>query len=146
MLWNRYAQASRVRGAAATHFSTLMSYGTKANRPSARQRGYDRRWEKARAAFLREPENCFCRKCSQQGRMTMATVVDHIVPHRGCQELFWDRSNWQPLCKPHHDSAKQREERGRFVEISEDGWPVEPPGGRGTSISRADRNGTGWRS
>lgn len=103
----------------------IMNKATKVRRPSARQRGYDRRWDKARAAFLREPENRFCRKCRQQGRMTAATVVDHIVPHRGDPALFWDRSNWQPLCKPHHDSAKQREERGRFVEIDDDGWPVE---------------------
>ena len=33
----------------------------------------------------------------------MATVVDHIKPHRGDQKLFWDRSNWQPLCEHHHN-------------------------------------------
>lgn len=109
-----------------------MKSGTKSRRPSARQRGYDRRWDKVRASFLREPENCFCRRCRQQGRMTVATVVDHIVPHRGDPALFWDRSNWQPLCKPHHDGAKQREERGRFVEIDGDGWPVERPEGGGS--------------
>jgi 5-methylcytosine-specific restriction enzyme A len=104
-----------------------MQNRTAAKRPSARQRGYDRHWEKARAAFLREPDNQFCRKCRDQGRLTVATVVDHIVPHRGDPAFFWDRSNWQPLCKPHHDGAKQREERGRFVEIDGEGWPV-PPG------------------
>ena len=23
--------------------------------------------------------------------------MDHIVPHRGDQKLFWNRGNWQPL-------------------------------------------------
>jgi 5-methylcytosine-specific restriction endonuclease McrA len=36
-----------------------------------------------------------------------ADVVDHIVPHKMDKALFWDRSNWQPLCKWHHDVVKQ---------------------------------------
>jgi len=39
-------------------------------------------------------------------------VVDHIVPHRGDRALFWDTSNWQPLCKPHHDAKTAREDGG----------------------------------
>ena len=35
--------------------------------------------------------------------LTPATVVDHIVPHRGDHALFWDEQNWQPLCKSCHD-------------------------------------------
>ena len=42
---------------------------------------------------------------------TATTVVDHIVPHKGDPELMWAWSNWQPLCKPHHDREKQRQER-----------------------------------
>ena len=38
------------------------------------------------------------------------TVVDHIVPHRGDQKLFWDKSNWQPLCKACHDRKTWRED------------------------------------
>lgn len=41
----------------------------------------------------------------------MATVVDHIVPHRGDQKLFWDRSNWQPLCEHHHNVKTMTEDR-----------------------------------
>ena len=41
--------------------------------------------------------------CMEEGRYVKATVVDHIVPHRGDQKLFWDQSNWQALCKRHHD-------------------------------------------
>lgn len=39
-----------------------------------------------------------------------ATVVDHIIPHKGDQYLFWDRSNWQPLCKLCHDRKTATED------------------------------------
>ena len=73
------------------------------NRPNSSQRGYTSAWEKARAAFLARHPYCRCG--------ALATVVDHIKPHRGDRELFWDKSNWQPLCTPCHSGAKQREER-----------------------------------
>lgn len=73
-------------------------------RPSSTQRGYNRQWERERLAFLRI--NRFCRRCGKP-----ATTVDHIIPHKGDKRLFWDRSNWQPLCTPCHSSAKQSEER-----------------------------------
>lgn len=76
---------------------------------SARQRGYDSRWEKARAGYLKK--HPLCRYCEQDSRLTPATVVDHIVPHRGDRSLFWESSNWQPLCAPCHNGRKQREER-----------------------------------
>ena len=65
--------------------------------------------------------------CAREGKVSPARVVDHIRPHRGDVELFWDRSNWQPLCKPCHDRVKQSEEaRGYSHEIGEDGWPLDP--------------------
>jgi 5-methylcytosine-specific restriction endonuclease McrA len=47
-----------------------------------------------------------------------AKVVDHITPHRGDEALFWDKSNWQPLCWKHH-SAKTLEENNFFREGGE---------------------------
>lgn len=75
-------------------------------RPSARERGYTSEWEKERAAYLRAHPTC--RRCGDP-----ATTVDHVIPHKGNQRLFWDRTNWQPLCTPCHNSAKQREERAQ---------------------------------
>lgn len=72
------------------------------------QRGYDYRWQKARAQFLLD--NPLCVYCARIGRTTAASVVDHIIPHRGDRDLFWDQSNWQQLCRPCHDSVKQAEE------------------------------------
>ena len=79
-------------------------------RPTAAQQGYGSRWQKARRTFLdRRP---LCAHCEEQGKVTPATVVDHITPHKGCQALFWDTANWQPLCKRHHDSKTAREDGG----------------------------------
>ena len=39
-----------------------------------------------------------------------ATVVDHIIPHRGDQKLFWDQNNWQALCKSCHDKKTLTED------------------------------------
>jgi 5-methylcytosine-specific restriction protein A len=32
-----------------------------------------------------------------------AEVVDHVTPHRGNRETFWNQENWQSLCKQCHD-------------------------------------------
>lgn len=97
----------------------------RAGKGKTAERGYGWRWQKARATFLAKPENVLCRMCTEAGRVTAATVVDHIIPHRGDQGLFWDTSNWQPLCQQHHDSAKQAEERGRGRErVGIDGLPA----------------------
>ena len=70
-------------------------------RGGAAVRGYDAKWREARALFLRQ--HPLCVECLKENKITPATVVDHIVPHRGDQKLFWDQDNWQPLCKDHHD-------------------------------------------
>ena len=65
--------------------------------------------------------------CTAAGRVTMATVVDHIEPHKGDPELFWDEDNWQGLCKPCHDGAKAELERtGRIRGCDADGLPLDP--------------------
>lgn len=70
-------------------------------RENAAQRGYDSRWRAARKHFLeRHP---LCALCLKEGKTVPATVVDHVIPHRGDARLFWDKSNWQPLCKDCHD-------------------------------------------
>ncbi|KQP35870.1 HNH endonuclease [Pseudorhodoferax sp. Leaf274] len=87
------------------------------------ERGYGARWQRARGFFLqRNPLCCFCHAV---GRVEIATVVDHIRPHNGDMQLFWDRTNWQPLCKPCHDSTKKRMENGGFAPkaVGLDGWP-----------------------
>lgn len=60
-------------------------------------------------------------------------MVDHVRPWRsGATEeeqgkLFNDPSNWQAVCKPCHDSAKQIQEKtGHLPGCDEDGLPFDP--------------------
>lgn len=75
-------------------------------RGGAYARGYDARWRKARAHYLRQ--HPLCAECRQNGKLTPANVVDHIIPHRGDKAQFWDQKNWQPLCKRCHDQKTGR--------------------------------------
>ena len=76
-------------------------------RPAA-GRGYGSRWQRARRKYLEI--HPLCAECLKHVRYVKATVVDHIVPHRGNQKLFWNQDNWQPLCKRCHDSKTGRED------------------------------------
>lgn len=71
------------------------------SRPSAAKRGYDKAWQKRRIAFL--SDNPLCADCMKDGIVTPATVVDHVIPHRGDPVKFHDTGNLQPLCERHHN-------------------------------------------
>jgi len=62
---------------------------------------YGGAWKRARLAFLGKHPRCKC------GRL--ANEVDHVIPHRGSLELFWDSANWQALCRPCHTRKTARE-------------------------------------
>lgn len=82
----------------------------------------------------------YCVMClNRQGILTPATVVDHIKEHKGNRKLFFDYDNTQSLCKLHHDSTKQSEERRGFsTAVGTDGWPIDcnHPGITGKVIKR----------
>ena len=78
-----------------------MKWSSDRMRGGADARGYNAQWRKARTAFLKR--HPLCVECLRNGKLSPATVVDHIIPHRGDQKLFWDEGNWQPLCKACHD-------------------------------------------
>lgn len=82
------------------------------------------RWQKVRAIQLNHQP--LCRICLEDGHLTAANVVDHIRQHQGNEALFFDPANLQSLCKLHHDSVKQSEERtGRAIlPRGADGWPI----------------------
>lgn len=79
-------------------------------RGTAHERGYSAAWQRAREGFLKS--HPLCKRCEADGRVVVATVVDHIKPHRGDKLLFWDHDNWQPLCKPCHDRKTAIEDGG----------------------------------
>jgi 5-methylcytosine-specific restriction protein A len=80
-----------------------------ARRGSSRQRGYDTRWQKASASNLRD--HPLCAYCELEGRVTPATLTDHLYPHRVFEGTFWRKDWWVASCKPCHDGMKQAVER-----------------------------------
>lgn len=99
----------------------------------------DRKWHKASAAY--RSEHPVCEECIRQGKglaARVSQVVDHVRPHKGDVELFWDRDNWQALCKQHHDAKTAREDRKceRYVVTGQ-------PGSGKTTWVTAQRK-TGW--
>jgi 5-methylcytosine-specific restriction protein A len=93
-----------------THTRRESSQAYDLQRGSAASRGYDAKWRKARDVYLRN--NPLCVECLSGGRAVSAVVVDHIKPHRGNLEMFWDEGNWQSLCVLHHNSKTAREDGG----------------------------------
>lgn len=87
---------------------------------------YGRKWNKARKQYL--AEHPFCVFCEAEGRrLSPATVVDHVSPHRCDPVLFWDVNNWQSLCETHHNAAKQAfEKSGSIRGCDADGIPLDP--------------------
>jgi 5-methylcytosine-specific restriction protein A len=75
------------------------------NRGNAAARGYDAKWRAYRLDYLKRNPNC--KRCGAK-----ATVVDHIIPHKGNKGLFWTTFNHQALCKSCHDSKTAREDGG----------------------------------
>lgn len=75
-----------------------------------------RRWyglaEWKKLALSCKIKACFtCARCKRMDAGPGAMVADHIRPHRGDRDLFFDAANLQCLCKPCHDKDKQSEER-----------------------------------
>lgn len=63
-----------------------------------------------RKAKLILEKHPLCESCKRNGKYVQAAVVDHIKPHRGDSKLFWDKSNWQSLCKSCHDKKTGNED------------------------------------
>jgi len=72
------------------------------------------RWRKRRVIYLRN--HPLCCDCEARQVIKSAQVVDHIQPHKGDTALFFDESNWQPLCKRCHD-RKTAAENGGFGNV-----------------------------
>ncbi|WIA57814.1 HNH endonuclease signature motif containing protein [Sphingobium sp. WTD-1] len=96
-------------------------------RKSRQERGYGREHDRMREIVLREEP--LCRPCHARGRITPATIADHIKPLS--EGGSGERENYQGICKPCHD-VKTAEEAARArgaqpprlrMDIGADGWP-----------------------
>lgn len=78
-------------------------------RGTAAERMYGGWWQRARRKHLRANPLCVC--CQANGYIRAASLVDHIVPHRGDAALFRNSANWQSLCAECHNKIKPVLER-----------------------------------
>lgn len=85
------------------------------------------RWRRTRAAQLAKQP--LCENCLKHGRITAATVCDHIDPKTKLSEATFFSGPFQSLCDAEpwrcHSRVKQSEEKGGKPKhrISVDGWP-----------------------
>lgn len=64
--------------------------------------------------------------CAMDGIAKVATVCDHLTPHKGNLAAFYS-GPFQSLCARHHNSTKQREEKlGYALGCDADGKPLDP--------------------
>jgi 5-methylcytosine-specific restriction endonuclease McrA len=63
-------------------------------------------WRALRRRVLYEEP--ICSGC----KMERSLHVDHIVAHKGRQDLFWDRANLQALCARCHNSKTCKQDGG----------------------------------
>lgn len=118
----------RVPQMAVARVATMTPGSWRAGTMSSTARGYGYEWQKLRAEHLAKHPHCvYCLReigmagwspadvvleCAARGiAEPLGTIGDHITAHRGDRRLQLDPDNIQTLCKPHHDSTKQREER-----------------------------------
>ena len=94
----------------------------KRKRNSANERGYGWAWRKVREKALKR-DDYLCVRCRDEGRITPARQVDHILPkaNGGGDEL----GNLMSLCKDCHDDKTAADNGWRKrIRIGDDGWPL----------------------
>jgi 5-methylcytosine-specific restriction protein A len=86
-------------------------YDKERDQTEERQWIHSTRWRKASKLFL--DQHSLCTECERQERLTPAYLVDHIEPHCGSYEKFWNEENWQGLCNACHEEKHKGERWGR---------------------------------
>lgn len=93
-----------------TDCTTVVQTQSDERRGTAASRGYGRRWRRESKAYL--AEHPLCARHQRAGKVRAASLVDHVRPHRGDMALFWDKDNWESLCKTCHDHKTATEDGG----------------------------------
>ena len=65
------------------------------------------RWRKL--SDLHKAKFPLCAECLKQSRDTPVYLTDHIIPHEGNAQRFWDWDNLQSLCNICHEEKHKGE-------------------------------------
>ena len=84
-----------------------------AERGSSSKRGYDRTWKRVRLLYIQA--HPICEDCEDQGVITPADLVDHVIPIKeGGSRLSFD--NLRSQCNDHHEK-KHKHDRFKSREV-----------------------------
>ena len=81
-------------------------------RPTAPRRGYNAKWRRTRARFLKQ--HPWCAHCAIEGRQVPAVVLDHVIPREALVDRVPDPDadyRLQALCRLHDNRKKAAEQR-----------------------------------
>ncbi len=95
------------------------------SRTSRHERGYGTEWDKARKRVLVR-DKYLCQPCLAEGRVHLATEVDHRIPK--AEGGTDDDDNLQAINAECHKLKTARDSGRRMrtrVVIGKDGWPVQ---------------------
>lgn len=65
-------------------------------RPQSRAEYHTARWTRESREFKKS--NPLCKRCQAKGKIKATEITDHIIPVE-IHFNFWDKTNWQGLCK-----------------------------------------------
>jgi 5-methylcytosine-specific restriction protein A len=85
---------------------------------------YSRKDHRVRRQLQLRREPC-CEDCKEEGRLTPATCVHHVIPHRGDLHVF-KTSPLKSLCAAHHNARWASDKRGWVNRFDESGKPTDP--------------------
>jgi len=81
-------------------------------------------WRRLRAEVLAADPLCWY--CQEANKIIAADTVDHIVPHKGDETLFWERSNLRSCCTSCHNHLASIKDRDGIVPGCDvDGEPLD---------------------
>lgn len=93
-------------------FKPKASNAPKFNPRINRDRLYDDVWKKYKIIFLNVNKHCYA--CGKH-----AQVVDHIIAHKGKENLFSDVKNHMPLCHQCHNFITAKFDHEEIPKIKE---------------------------
>ena len=101
---------AKIKGGYCKEHTKKKARQREARRKTPNERGYTWKWRVAARNYLRQ--HPLCEHCLKEGILNPATVVDHIIPHQGDMDKFWDTNNLQAMAKSCHDRKTATEDGG----------------------------------